>query len=166
MREIWKNCKENACYQVSNLGRVRSKTTLDSIGRKINGKYLNHQNINSRGYCIIRFSFGGKLTSHTIHRLVAHAFLANPNDLPQINHKDGDKTNNCVDNLEWCDNRHNQRHAVDNGMKKTTLTQRQVEAIRYLYKNGNVTQKELAEDFEVVQQQISRIVRKERWSRG
>lgn len=165
MKEIWKDCKANKNYQVSNFGRVRSQESKDTIGRIIKAKILNYKNINSRGYCIIRFQLGGKKSNHTVHRLVADAFLANPQELPQINHKDGDKTNNHINNLEWCNNSYNQKHAVDCGMTKTTLTKKQVEAIRYLYFNGDVTQAELAEDFGVVQQQISRIIRKERWNR-
>ena len=72
---------------------------------------------NKKGYLEFDFRRQGG-TTKLVHRLVAEAFIPNPNDLPQINHKDGNKTNNRVDNLEWCDNSYNQKHAFENGLQK------------------------------------------------
>lgn len=94
--EIWKDIDINnfrGRYQVSNLGRVRSLMT---------GKILT-PTPNAKGY--LRVSLQGRYFKHkqiTIHRLVAEAFLPNPNNYPCINHKDECRTNNHVDNLEWC----------------------------------------------------------------
>lgn len=70
-----------------------------------------------------RETSGGYLSAHIrkgkdykIHRLVAQTFIPNPDDLPQVNHIDGNKMNNCVDNLEWCSQSHNIKHAYDNGL--------------------------------------------------
>lgn len=72
---------------------------------------------NKKGYMVFDFRRrGGKV--RPIHRLVAEAFIPNPNNLPQVNHKDGNKTNNCVDNLEWCNNSYNQIHAFANNLQK------------------------------------------------
>lgn len=66
----------------------------------------------SKGYCFIKH----KQKAYRVHRLVAEKYLPNPNKLPIINHKDGDKTNNCVDNLEWCTQTHNVYHALRTGI--------------------------------------------------
>jgi hypothetical protein len=75
-----------------------------------NKKFLKPTKINS-GY--VKFNLGTKCRNQLIHRLVAEAFIANPNNLPQVNHINGDKTDNRVENLEWCDNRQNQIHRYD-----------------------------------------------------
>lgn len=61
----------------------------------------------SNGYLQVRLSKNGNQKKYYLHRLVAQTFILNPNNLPQVNHKDYDKTNNCVSNLEWCDNSYN-----------------------------------------------------------
>lgn len=72
---------------------------------------------NTKGYLVFDFRRrGGKV--RPVHRLVAETFIPNPKNLPQINHKDGDKTNNCVENLEWCDNSYNQLHAFSHNLQK------------------------------------------------
>ena len=62
------------------------------------------------GYCVVQLFKEGSRKSKHVHRLVAEAFIANPSSLPQVNHKDGNKLNNCVDNLEWVTARDNVRH--------------------------------------------------------
>ena len=82
-------------YEVSNLGRVRR-----------NGKILKPSK-NNWGYLYLDLYKNGIVRKFLIHRLVAQSFIPNPSNFPQVNHKDEDKTNNCVDNLEWCDNKYN-----------------------------------------------------------
>lgn len=122
MEEIWKwiDGYENM-YQVSNLGRVRSvdryvycEVSPNKL-QHIFGKVLK-QGTNHKGYPIVYLSKDGKQKTITVHRLVAKAFIENPLNLPQVNHIDGDKTNNQVDNLEWCDNSYNQIHAHKTGL--------------------------------------------------
>lgn len=98
-------------YEVSNTGRVRSfdRYVKGKSYRLHKGKVLSPGK-NSRGYLSAVLSYNGKHKSITVHRLVAQAFLPNPDNLPEINHKDEDKTNNSVDNLEWCDHKYNNNY--------------------------------------------------------
>ncbi|MEE3439923.1 NUMOD4 domain-containing protein [Ruminococcus sp.] len=87
-------------YQVSNLGRVRR-----------NGKILRPFK-NEKGYLRIDLYKNGTKRTARVHRLVAHSFIPNPQNLPEINHKDEDKTNNAVGNLEWCDAQYNNNYGT------------------------------------------------------
>jgi len=133
MEEIWKDYIYN--YQVSNYGRIKNKET---------NKVLK-QVITKKGYCQTTVSLGQRNNYKIvrIHRAVAELFIPNPNNLPQVNHIDGDKMNNNVSNLEWCDYSYNNQHAYDNGLRRPTrgelhgmhkLTQEQVNQIRKEYK--------------------------------
>lgn len=95
--EIWKHWLHN--YEVSSDGRIRNVT---------NGRILK-QKIRSNGYADITVSLESRESKKTfrVHRIVAQVFLPNPDNLPQINHKDGNKLNNSISNLEWCDQSHN-----------------------------------------------------------
>lgn len=111
--EIWKDITGyEGLYQVSNLGRVRSLTRKVSVIGKKNsrvfiGKIKKDVREKKNGYLVVSLFRNGKSKRFFIHRVVANAFLSNPNDLPQVNHKDEDKTNNKVSNLEWCDAKYN-----------------------------------------------------------
>lgn len=85
-------------YQISNLGNVRSL----KFGKE---RILKTGDI--KGYLVVGLCKEGVQKNHLVHRLVAEAFIDNPNNLPEVNHKDEDKTNNHVTNLEWCDNIYN-----------------------------------------------------------
>ena len=112
MEEIWRPIKEyEGYYEVSNLGRVRSidRVVVDTVRnceRLLKGKVL-IQRDNGNGYKNVTFCKEHKLYNKYVHRLVAEAFLPNPDNLPQVNHKDEDKSNNRVDNLEWCSQLYN-----------------------------------------------------------
>ena len=99
MLEIWENIRGyEGLYQVSNYGRIKS---LHKNGKIINGY------IDGKGYMHVALSKNGKKKWFRIHRLVAQAFIPNHDNLPIINHKDENKLNNRVDNLEWCTTKYN-----------------------------------------------------------
>lgn len=104
MDEIWKTIKDYEKYEVSNLGQVRNKQTM---------KILKHGEIRG-GYLQIELCNSGKKKFFYVHRLVAEAFIPNPNNFPQINHKDENKKNNFVDNLEWCTASYNVNYGTRN----------------------------------------------------
>lgn len=110
--EEWKDIAGyEGYYQVSNLGRVRSldRTVKKWDGEKVAKGIILKQSKNLRGYLFVELFRNGIGRINTIHRLVAGAFIKNPNNLSQINHKDEDKTNNKMENLEWCDSLYNAR---------------------------------------------------------
>ena len=119
--------------------------------------------MNGTGY--YRVSIGGKL--RFVHRLVAEKYIPNPENKPQVNHKDGNKANNCVSNLEWVTNRENSIHALNNGWMRieekhqfAKLTRKQVAFIK---SHDEMSRKELAELFNISQRTISDIRNGKTW---
>ena len=95
----------NGRYQVSNKGRIKSLKRKNVTEDKILAPRLDKD-----GYALVNLRKNNHRTTFKIHRLVAQHFIPNPNNLPCINHKDEDKTNNNVDNLEWCDVKYNNNY--------------------------------------------------------
>jgi len=116
MIEIWHPCAGyETHYEVSNLGNVRSiermvNNRLNTGLRKSPQKVLK-QGKSKSGYYIVSFCVDGVKSNQTVHRLVARAFIANESNKPQVNHKDGNKLNNHLDNLEWVTVSENGLHA-------------------------------------------------------
>ena len=105
MEEIWKDIPGyEGLYQISTCGNVMSLNYNHTGRRKIRIPRMD-----KGGYLYVNLYNAGHAKTKKIHRLVAEAFLANPNNYPQINHKDECKTNNNVNNLEWCDSSYNNR---------------------------------------------------------
>lgn len=107
--EIWRDCKGyEGRYQVSNMGRVWSVKAQ---------KYLTPQTTNTGYLEVMLKAINGKYKHELIHRLVALAFLDNPNGFPQVNHKDENKANNCLENLEWCSCKYNTVYSVGKSVR-------------------------------------------------
>lgn len=115
--EIWKDIEGyEGLYQISNYGRIKSLEKYIKSGIKNSKKVKRKEKIlkiqeNRYGYNYVNLSKNSEHKYKTIHRLVAQAFIPNPQNKPQVNHIDGDKTNNCISNLEWCTSSENEIHA-------------------------------------------------------
>lgn len=121
MKNEWKPIKGyEGLYEVNRIGQVKSldRYTVDSIGRKkfYPGKPLTAL-INEGGYSYVKLSRSGQKKQFYIHRLVALAFINNPNNLEEVNHIDGNKKNNVCNNLEWITSHGNELHAIENNLK-------------------------------------------------
>lgn len=111
MKELWKDIEGyEGTYQVSNLGMVKSLDRLTTDNRRLKGKLL--AKTNSKGYIKVTLTNKNKSDNRDIHRLVAQAFIPNPENKPQVNHIDEDKTNNIVYNLEWVTAKENMNHGT------------------------------------------------------
>ena len=120
MIEVWKSINGFDNYQVSNTGLVKSLERWMPMPH--GGKYFQKEKILKvsivrGGYCQITLSVNGKPSMKKLHRIVADAFISNPENKPQINHKDGNKLNNNVSNLEWCTSSENHIHAFATGLR-------------------------------------------------
>lgn len=133
MEEIWKDIPGyEGIYVVSNFGRIRNL---------VSGKFIKPSQKDD-GYCRVCLSKNGCGKCINIHRLVAQVFIPNPDNLPQVNHKDEDKTNNVADNLEWCDAKYNINYGTSqqrriltniNSGKYTGLTRKEYKKEYYQY---------------------------------
>ena len=117
---MWKDITGfESAYEISDSGVVRSKDRMcvDSIGRKRfrKGQVLNPY-IASNGYYVVTLAKDGEKVQKCLHRLIAEHFIPNTNNLPQINHKDGNKLNCSIDNLEWVSAKDNTIHAYRHGL--------------------------------------------------
>lgn len=110
--ELWKKINGFENYSISSEGRIRND--------KRNS--LKSQRVNSNGYSITSIYNEGEASTFRVHRLVAEAFIDNPYNKPEINHLDGNKLNNNVDNLEWCTKSENMIHAYDTGLESHHAT--------------------------------------------
>lgn len=119
MLEVWKDIPNyEGLYQISNLGNVKSLCFGARNIKKSNIVKLLHQSRNNLGYHKVQLYKDGKSKMFYVHRLVAMSFIPNPDNKPQINHKDGNKDNNTIDNLEWVTSKENLRHAVETGLRQ------------------------------------------------
>lgn len=154
-------------YEVSTLGRLRSHV-------------LGQQRIlrcapDSRGYIPV-FLYGKRQRKrYWLHRLIAEVFIPNPQQRREVNHKNGNKSDCRVENLEWVSRSQNIRHAYENGLvkyvgkrgadsNKAVLTNEQVLQLRKLYEEREYTQRELAEMFNISRSTVYQILKRRSWS--
>ena len=114
---IWRNISGyEGLYQVSNTGIIRSSTRVTHLGQIVTGREMSVVS-DDDGYIVGTLSLNGHVRMYKVHRLVAQAFIPNPNNLPEINHRNGIKSDNTISNLEWCSDLDNQLHAIRTGLK-------------------------------------------------
>jgi len=152
--EVWKTIQGFENYEVSNLGNIRR---LYLKGYKYRKPIIQY------GYCTITFSVGLKFKKLQVHRLVAIEFLENKEKKPCVNHINGIKTDNRVDNLEWCTYSENEKHSFDklgkitNGIIRRKISINDIKYIKNLYLKG-LYQKDIAKIYNVNQSTISLII--------
>lgn len=163
--EVWKDIEGyNGMYEVSNYGRVKSNYS-DRILK---------QAIDNRGYYRCSLSKNDTLTTYKVHRLVAEYFVENPENKPEVNHKNGNKLDNRAVYIEWCTKSENMIHAVENRLVKTPdntgdnhgmskLTEEDVLRIRDINPSSFNDKKKLANDFGVSFTTIYDILNRRSW---
>jgi hypothetical protein len=171
--EIWKDVfGYEGIYEISSLGRLKSlqrqkQGRFNSI-RTLKEKILKHS-FDNDGYCQFVLSNDGFKKTIKSYRLVAEAFIPNPDNKPQVNHINGIKTDNRVENLEWCTNKENQIHAYSIGLKfpktgeqvKTAkLKEKEVLKIR----SSELTYRELSLKYKVSVMTICKIKNRKTWN--
>lgn len=120
MEEVWKDINGyDGVYQVSNLGRIRTKDRM--LKREYHNGYVRKGQLikmheDKDGYLRVNLYKNGKPKTGLIHRLVAQTFIPNPNNLPQVNHKNLNKQDNRIENLEWISLEDNIKHAANFGL--------------------------------------------------
>lgn len=161
--ENWKTIEGFSDYSVSDLGRVRSSRP----GRTARGREdgILSVCVHNDGYCLVYMTNDcGKRKGRLISRLVAGAFLENPASLPEVNHKDCDKSNNRLDNLEWVTAKQNSIHASENGRMHNKLSAGAVRLIRAMRSLGRFKLSELAEMFGTTDRNIHSICHKKSYA--
>lgn len=138
MKEIWKDVKGyEGLYQVSSLGKIKKMRFINNVCN-IEKEKIRKLNIRN-GYYIVQLSKNRNRKSYQVHRLVAEAFIPNVENKPFINHKDYNRLNNNVDNLEWCTQKENVNWSICN-MKKRKKTTHSNTGEKYIsYRKENKT---------------------------
>lgn len=170
-QEIWKSIKTyEGLYEVSNLGRIKSLSKRWSVG--IKKETVLRPSISKAGYLRVVLCHNSIKKHITIHKLVATHFCTNDNGNKIINHKNGIKSDNRADNLEWCTYSENALHAFSQGLVKpqkgerngnTKIKEQDVSKIKRLYKEERLSQIKIGLIFGISQTQVGRIVNNKRW---
>ena len=137
MIEVFKKIKGFESYKISNFGKVINKDGLE----------LKHRCLAGRGYMQVNLWDGNKHHKKYIHRLLAEAFIPNPNNYRTVNHINGNKTDNRLENLEWCSDEKQQREAFRLGLKKKVgkyLSNELIHIIYNMYFKKNIKPKKIS----------------------
>jgi len=172
MKEIWKDIVGyEGLYEISNLGRVKSYDRI--IKHSIIGEYIKKGKdkvcmIGNHGYGSIKLTdYTGNSKKKLLHRLVAKTFIPNPENKRTVNHKDGNKLNNSVDNLEWATDSEQQLHAFNTGLSSHTgqnnPSSKMIEDEVRFIRESNLKGVELAKMFNISPTTISSIRNKKIW---
>ena len=179
MYEFWKDIKGfEGYYQVSNLGRVKGLQRVVNSGngaKRVVKELVLKQSSDKDGYLIVNLKIRQKAKKIRVHRLVSLAFLPNTENKPQVNHKNGIKNDNTLENLEWATLSENRQHAYDTGLQNSDsrkgeknnfnkLTKEDVIAIRKMYVPYKFTNKMIAEKYHVTEGCISSITSNKNWA--
>ena len=166
MEEVWKDIPEyEGLYQVSNLGNVKSlnRGVLQNGSIRLLKGVILKKNKHRKGYQYIYLCKNGKTKFWLVHRLVAFVFIENTNKKPCVNHIDGNKINNKIENLEWCTHKENTQHALNLKLidvsKKYSIKESERKKIYNIYIEGLLDQYQLAEIYNVHQSTINRIIK-------
>lgn len=136
MIEIWRDVSGyEGLYLVSNLGRMRSMARV-GLGKPGVKPHFIFGRKDKDGYMVVSLRRAGQIKNFRIHRLVASTFIPNPSNLPMVNHKNGDKNDNSVLNLEWCNAHENNLHAkrvlgVKSNVRRVAMLNLEGEFLRY-----------------------------------
>jgi len=171
MIEIWKDITGYyGIYQVSDFGNIKALPKhinyIDGRVRFYPEKILKPR-LDGKGYCFVTLHKDDTKEQLRVHRVVAIEFLENTENKPCVNHKDSNRTNNMVDNLEWVTHSENTIHAISTGRiynPSKKITKEDSLKIKELYKTSKYTQSELGELFGLKQPQIHRIVTNKNWT--
>jgi hypothetical protein len=173
MKEIWKYAVGyEGKVMVSSFGRIKRMPYeyFNKGVKKMRTELIRKPSLSQRYYTIRLFD-----KTVLVHRVVAEAFIPNPEKKLFVNHIDGNKTNNSVNNLEWCTSSENSLHAYKAGMRKAhtkrgkeshfaRLNEKDVLAIREKYEKGGFTQRQVAKEYSVTQSTIYQIINKISWN--
>lgn len=163
MEEIWKDIKGyEGLYQISNLGRVKSFYSWNGHQYIENEHLLNpYVSKSSKTYYrnLVKLSRFGNKKDYKVHQLVAKAFLDNPCNYTVVNHKDGNPLNNNVTNLEWCSQKYNVKHSLENELKFNVINSIDREDLVELLNSGK-TYDEIAEMLNIAKGTVFNYIRK------
>jgi len=179
--EIWRDIKGfEGFYKISDMGNIKSlerKVTYKTRGSSfrtdvIKEKILKPQKSHCKYLTVTLYGANRKPKQFLLHRLIAETFVPNPENKKEVNHKDGNKLNNSLNNLEWCTRSENATHMVKNGLcnfklgsesPNSKFSQEDADKIRSEYLNGKISQSKLGKKYGVAQGTISTIIRNKRY---